>query len=55
MNLKPEDINEFKAIWLKEYGEELTSSRAEEIGQSLINLVAIIKHYDEKDSRTGNS
>ena len=42
MQLSPEDINEFKAIYRKEYGLELSDADAEEKAQHLLRLIRAI-------------
>lgn len=36
------DLNEFKAIWKKEYGKDLTDDEASEYAHNLIGLAEIV-------------
>ncbi|MFA6184748.1 MAG: hypothetical protein WC720_01215 [Candidatus Shapirobacteria bacterium] len=40
--LNQQDLNEFKEIWLAEFGEEIGDDVAEEQGQRLLNLFQVI-------------
>lgn len=40
--LNQKDLDEFKEIWLAEFGEEIGDDVAEEQGQRLLNLFAMI-------------
>jgi hypothetical protein len=42
VKLPPESLAEFKALFLKEYGEELTEAEAEEQARSLLTLCSIL-------------
>lgn len=42
MGLSKEAINEFKAIYREEFGEEISDAEAQELGESLISLFKII-------------
>lgn len=40
--LRPEAIEELKAIWRREYGEEISDEKAWEVGNRLVRLFAIL-------------
>lgn len=42
MQLSTESIKEFQKIYKEEFDEEITESKAEELGSKLVNLMAII-------------
>lgn len=53
MTLSQKAIDEFKEIWIKEYGEKIDSAQAENMANKLISLMRVIyqpipKHRNEK-------
>jgi len=42
MTLSKKAIEEFKVIYLKEFGEEISDARAEEMGLNLLRLFQLI-------------
>lgn len=49
MSLSEKAIGEFKEIWQREYGKELTDSEARESAQNLYNFVELIYEFSKKD------
>jgi len=42
MDLSKQAIEEFKAIYKKEYGESISDDRAQELGQNLLTLFRVL-------------
>lgn len=47
--LSHEAIEEFKAVWKKDYGQELTDAQASEAANNLVNFFEILIKLDAKD------
>lgn len=51
MPISDEAIAEFKAIWKKEFGEEISDEKARSRGQELVNLYKmLIEHKLKKEA-----
>ena len=65
MGLSQEAINEFKKIYRRELGEEISNEKARELGEDLISLFRIIyrpipegytgKHQEKKKGNNAHS
>jgi hypothetical protein len=56
MGLSKEAINEFKAIYREEFGEEISNAEAQELGESLISLFKVIyRPIPRKDKQNPSS
>jgi hypothetical protein len=49
MRLSKEAINEFKAIYSEEFGEEISEAEAQEMGEKLLFLFKVIYRPIPKD------
>ncbi len=49
MRLSKEAINEFKAIYSEEFGEEISGAEAQEMGEKLLSLFRVIYRPIPKD------
>jgi hypothetical protein len=55
MALSKEAIEEFKKIYLKEFKEEISDAKAQELGESLISLFKIIYRPIPQKERDNNN
>ena len=46
MQLQPEDIQKYKEIYKKEFGEEITDAEAEEQGRNLVEFFRLLIDID---------
>jgi predicted nucleic acid-binding protein len=51
MALSKEAVEEFKKIYLQEFGEKISDAEAQEMGESLISFFKIIYHPIPKDNK----
>lgn len=47
MKLPEESIKEFKEIWKKEYGTDLTDAQAKEYGEELMGFFKLLMDIDK--------
>jgi len=54
MHVSDEAIAEFKAIWKKEFGEEISDERARKRGQELVDFYKmLVEHKYEREAKGG--
>ncbi|MBT3865338.1 hypothetical protein HOE67_00705 [Candidatus Peregrinibacteria bacterium] len=48
VEISQEKLEEFKKIWQKEYGEDISDEKAREYGGRLVNLFKVLIEIDRK-------
>lgn len=51
MKLPEESIQEFKEIWKKEYGTDITDNQAKEYGEELVGFFRLLIEIDRKKAK----